>query len=298
MKNKDDLNKSSVETSLSTIIIITVASLLSTIVIIAFFGLAWSKDLLSLSLNEIGDSFAGFAGFLAFLWLIVTVLLQTSELRLQRNEVSGLKSASEDQAKSLNASLQVQTLTFLDKRQKEVEKYLISRRQDISETVTRFLKAHIEMKHAYEFKNSPHQGIPWILGFFLKKDTPSNIELTSVDKSTIKSDFAYEAYLELSNIINAIDDSWNICKPLFRDAKAYGHEIDFEAWIAKLDLVWYRDMYVQISHFHTVLREVVKEGNIASTIATHFISAFDEMEAGKELEVPFSSEVIQETSSL
>ena len=37
--------------------------------------------------NEIGDTFAGIAGALAFLWIIVTVLLQSQELKAQREEL-------------------------------------------------------------------------------------------------------------------------------------------------------------------------------------------------------------------
>ncbi|MEO1138941.1 MAG: putative phage abortive infection protein [Pseudomonadota bacterium] len=37
--------------------------------------------------NEKGDTFAGLAGSLAFLWIIITVLLQGKELSLQREEI-------------------------------------------------------------------------------------------------------------------------------------------------------------------------------------------------------------------
>ncbi|WP_299348414.1 hypothetical protein [uncultured Shimia sp.] len=45
--------------------------------------------------NEKGDTLAGLAGSLAFLWIIVTVLLQSNELSLQRKE---LKRMTETQA--------------------------------------------------------------------------------------------------------------------------------------------------------------------------------------------------------
>lgn len=37
--------------------------------------------------NEMGDTFAGLAGALAFLWIIITVLMQKHELQLQREEL-------------------------------------------------------------------------------------------------------------------------------------------------------------------------------------------------------------------
>lgn len=47
--------------------------------------------------NEIGDALAGFAGTLAFVWLIVTVWLQATELREQREEFEKMADAQEAQ---------------------------------------------------------------------------------------------------------------------------------------------------------------------------------------------------------
>ncbi|WP_270725710.1 putative phage abortive infection protein [Shimia sp. Alg240-R146] len=45
--------------------------------------------------NEIGDSFAGLFGSLAFVWIVVTVLIQSLELREQRLEFSNMTSQME-----------------------------------------------------------------------------------------------------------------------------------------------------------------------------------------------------------
>ncbi|CAM3923049.1 hypothetical protein PHIN109289_16795 [Phaeobacter inhibens] len=42
--------------------------------------------------NEIGDTFAGIAGVLAFLWIIITVWLQSQELAAQREELAATRS--------------------------------------------------------------------------------------------------------------------------------------------------------------------------------------------------------------
>lgn len=52
--------------------------------------------------NEKGDTLAGIAGSLAFLWIIVTVLLQANELSLQRQELSQTRSALEKQTQFLS----------------------------------------------------------------------------------------------------------------------------------------------------------------------------------------------------
>lgn len=274
--------------NISTNILLIVATLLTIFVVVAFIGLAYNKDLLSLGLNEIGDSFAGFAGFLAFLWLIVTVLLQSTELRLQRYEVSGLKTASEDQAKSLNASLQVQTLTFMRDRQKEITPSLIDKHKQIGKTMASFLDAYVEMKYADEFINSPHQGVTWLLGYFLADDVPAKLPYNQVNRSNLKDKFDYDAYLALDAILYTIDESWTLCKPLYRDAIEHGYIEDFESWLAQLDILWYRDYYKAMSHFYQELRLTIAEGGIASELATHFINARESYEGNDiELDIPF-----------
>ena len=56
--------------------------------------------------NEVGDTLAGFAGALAFVWIIITVWIQGHELREQRKELgltrSELKLAREAQEKQLD----------------------------------------------------------------------------------------------------------------------------------------------------------------------------------------------------
>ena len=47
--------------------------------------------------NEIGDTFAGVAGVLAFLWIIVTVWLQSQELAAQREELKLTRGEIKDQ---------------------------------------------------------------------------------------------------------------------------------------------------------------------------------------------------------
>lgn len=77
----------------------------------------WSWRLWSLITappNEIGDAVAGVAGALAFLWIIVTVMLQSKELaaqrevlRLTRDEMEEQRKATQDMARSLAAQASI-----------------------------------------------------------------------------------------------------------------------------------------------------------------------------------------------
>jgi hypothetical protein len=62
--------------------------------------------------NEIGDTFAGVAGVLAFLWIIVTVWLQSEELAEQRKELK--RQADEFNAMNTNLRSQQFETTFFE----------------------------------------------------------------------------------------------------------------------------------------------------------------------------------------
>lgn len=64
--------------------------------------------------NEVGDTLAGLAGVLAFIWLIATVLLQSVELgeqrrvlALQREEMEEQRKATQDMARSMSAQAKI-----------------------------------------------------------------------------------------------------------------------------------------------------------------------------------------------
>ncbi len=67
--------------------------------------------------NEMGDTLAGLAGGLAFLWIIVTVMLQSKELAAQRQE---LRLTRRESAK-MAAALEAQAKIFEDEQQARKE---------------------------------------------------------------------------------------------------------------------------------------------------------------------------------
>lgn len=85
-------------------------------------GSAQSADCLSgmaalktLTPNEIGDTLAGLAGSLAFIWLIVTVWIQSAELAAQRAEFSRLNRNARKERK------QTQVFFLIDRYNQNVE---------------------------------------------------------------------------------------------------------------------------------------------------------------------------------
>lgn len=67
-------------------------------------GLSWRiTSLLFSPSNEIGDALAGVAGALAFLWIIVTVMMQSKELAAQREELRLTREVNKQSANELKA---------------------------------------------------------------------------------------------------------------------------------------------------------------------------------------------------
>lgn len=64
------------------------------------FQIFWESDP-----NEIGDTLAGLFSALAFVWIIVTVFLQSIELREQRKEIRQQREASQDMARAMESQL-------------------------------------------------------------------------------------------------------------------------------------------------------------------------------------------------
>lgn len=67
--------------------------------------------------NEVGDTLAGFAGTLAFLWIIVTVMLQSKELAAQRQELS----LSRKESAKMASALKDQADIFKDEKKQRAE---------------------------------------------------------------------------------------------------------------------------------------------------------------------------------
>lgn len=92
--------------------------------------------------NEVGDTLAGFAGVLAFVWIIVTVWLQAQELSEQRQELAnqreemeGQRKASEEMAKAMA----VQAEVFFDEKKRRDEEQA---RQELEELIQDVLSFH------------------------------------------------------------------------------------------------------------------------------------------------------------
>lgn len=87
--------------------------------------------------NEIGDTLAGFAGALAFVWLVVTVWLQATELREQREEIAKMATAQEKQVELLRKQGEI----FLLEQQQRLETMATQTYRDAAANIARCFAA-------------------------------------------------------------------------------------------------------------------------------------------------------------
>ena len=76
--------------------------------------------------SEMGDTLAGIFSALAFIWIIVTVFLQSNELKEQRHEFEAQRIATQEMAKAQGAQvklLQVQAEIFEEEQKQRLEEY-------------------------------------------------------------------------------------------------------------------------------------------------------------------------------
>lgn len=91
--------------------------------------------------NEIGDTLAGVAGSLAFIWVVVAVLFQATELREQREEFERMADAQSAQA----ISLRVQAQLFKDEQRQRKEQEACELLEEASKQLVRcFYEADLD----------------------------------------------------------------------------------------------------------------------------------------------------------
>ncbi|MFV0411086.1 MAG: hypothetical protein ACK5LJ_15720 [Paracoccus sp. (in: a-proteobacteria)] len=95
------------------------------------------SQFLTLPPNAIGDSLAGFAGALAFVWLIATVWLQGQELAEQRKELSRMADAQADQVRVLRLQGEIYEEEQDQRRREQADQLLTTLVDSLIELVGR-----------------------------------------------------------------------------------------------------------------------------------------------------------------
>ena len=240
---------------------------------IIFFALslAINKGFNTLTLNEVGDFFAGFAGVIAFLWIIVTVLLQNRDLNLQYQEIKELKEASKSQARSLLSAEVFKALEYVNQQFILKSEYIVARRECVDQEIKDFMvKYPSDRSPKVHFKAKLDISEVW--GYFKKQD----VEKLYLGIDDIKEDFEYEAYLKLQTINYQIDLALGTIDAM---AVNVSPEIKNQIWQSisaterQLMIEWYREFSAILKHLEKSVTEAIVKYEIGNSINRQFIKA-------------------------
>lgn len=115
------------------------------------------RHIVSAPINEVGDTLAGLAGVLAFIWLVATVLLQAHELREQRKELE----LTREEFSKMAAAQEKQVLAM----EEQVAVYKLERRlTEQNEATNKFEQLLLEFQERLTTSKLTWSAKPDVLG--------------------------------------------------------------------------------------------------------------------------------------
>lgn len=265
------------------LVILSVASLVTVVIVVGFIVLFSIKGVSDLRLNEIGDSLAGPAGTLAFVWLLVTVLLQ-------RHEMTSLKGAAEMQASSLEISAKISLRTHLRDLQ---ERYAGDLRAINNDAKSDFLAILVKLNfllHPEEIARKPKHAAWWLTAYFLDaKRHPFDLDssLLNIKSHQLKKSFDYDAYLTVQTMLLQSSRVCEILSIMRAFAKESGTQKEQRVFERVLEIDWFESTYPMLFNIHNEAIKVIKKGGIANKLVTQWMHALDDE---KVMSVPWSDD--------
>ena len=246
--------------------LISYPTYMTVLIVLVFIATSFAKNIFVMPMNEIGDSLAGFAGVLAFLWIIVTVLLQNRDLKLQYEEIKGMKQASESQARSLKSAEIFKALEYIEFKFERIIPRLEECRDRVNNEIKEFIDTYETGRNTHTHFD-PEKDICEILGYFRKPNVKNEILYPF---ESVRDDFDYVAYLKLETIVRNMKYVLDALDGLTKNA---GPEIKsdlsstIETWEQLLQVRWYREWRVYLLHIETVVKKAIVEYEIGNDIA-------------------------------
>lgn len=293
MINKDNFIKSKNVLNVNLVVLIPISII--TIIIILIYILINIFNIFNLTeLEKIANSISGFSSLLAFLWLIATVILQSTSIKIQHEEM--IKASN-----SNSIQISIQAKIYIRSRLQEIANIIFLKNKATRILCLEMAKKYGEVVYAYEAYDNPGKFIVDIVFYFLDQNfNVSEIDpnkgligvIESLDDEDIRSDFKYEALNDLDILLLNIDETWGVCKQVFNDAEELGLSKETEIWINELNITWYRDNYMILNALDKKITKYVAThggySHIQSFMAKLDFSKEDEV---KSIEIPFMTKV-------
>ena len=251
--------------------------LLTLSVIAAFIFFLDGVDIHSkeLELNAFGDYLAGSSTFLAFMWLIITVIIQTLELRNQHIEMTRMSQSAGEQADSLRKALRFQALGYLEEKEEEKNSYLSERHAIVGEVVVSFHKRRNVIVGPTDFHLKPKDGVAYAASILCGEDlrtSPVNTEMPI----NLTADFHVDDHMFLVDLLSQASYVRRSVAPIKELAEEMGAASNYEAWLQEADLDWLLDWEARIKEIEQEMRKLIAagEGEGFSDTQRHVAAAF------------------------
>ncbi|MCL1069389.1 hypothetical protein OCF84_03960 [Shewanella xiamenensis] len=245
--------------------LISYPTYMTALIVLVFVATSFAKNIFVMPMNEIGDSLAGFAGVLAFLWIIVTVLLQNRDLKLQYEEIKDMKQASESQARSLKSAEIFKALEYIEFKFERINPRIEECRDRVNNEIKEFIETY-ETGRNPRAHFDPEKDICEIWGYFRKSDVKNEFLYPF---ESVRDNFDYVAYLKLETIVRnmkyVLDALDGLTKNADSEIKA-DLSSTIETWEQLLQVHWYREWRVYLLHIETVVKKAIVEYEIGNDI--------------------------------
>lgn len=248
-------------------VIISIASALTVVVLVAFVILFSVKGVSNLKLNEIGDSLAGPAGLLAFIWLLTTVMLQN-------HEMASLRSSAQTQANSLDISAQIQLATHLRALQDDYITYVQERNKHCETELARYFSNYGDYVDPQGLARNQYEAVPWLVSEFMRNDIKYTGSISELVTGNMLEKFEYDAYLTVDVLRSAMRDVADVVNVLRKFAKKANMVDEQKAWESSLKLGWYEKRCKMVEKVYSESRVVIAKGGITNEFVTMFMEAY------------------------
>lgn len=236
--------------------------LLTLSVISAFIFFLKGVDISSeeLELNAFGDYLAGSSTFLAFMWLIITVIIQTLELRNQHFEMTRMSQSADEQADSLRKALRFQALGYLEEKEEEKKPYLSARLFIVAEVTVSFHQRHQVIVGPTDFYMKPKDGVAYAVSILCDEDLRTSPVYTTAPIK-LKSGFHVDDHIFLVDLISQASYVRKLVAPIKELAEEMGAASNYEAWIQEADLDWLLDWEPRIREIELEMKKLIAAGD-------------------------------------
>lgn len=235
--------------------------LLSLVVFSVFFLLLDNVTLVtgSLKVSELGDAIAGFSTFLAFAWLIITVFIQSIELKNQHREMAALSQSTGDQAISLRNTLRFQALQYIDDKQADISAFITRRTEIVANLVVEFHQRHGVVVSPVDFHRAPKSGMEYAVSILCKTSLLES-PLCTKEVFALREDFTRDDFLFVMDVHHTISEVLDVALPIQKMSEEVSANDEFRSWTISAEFAWFYEHHQRIFQLSKAMEEAIVEG--------------------------------------